>query len=211
MTGGRWAAGTAGLLLGVALVALVAPLPDPVRSVGEALARSEGVVTVVAGLLGLVAAVVIVDLDPRAGLSRLLGGTGTRRIRGRSRRPDDDQAQPEAIPGSEIETALDRLRERDGAVPVQTERQRIRRRLTEAAIDTVSEAEGISHQAAADRVAAGTWTDDPRAAAFLGDDRAPLWVRIRDWLFGPPTERRARATVAEIAALRGVNTEVEHP
>jgi len=48
----------------------------------------------------------------------------------------------------------------------------------------------------AEAVAAGEWTDDRIAAAFLGDDRAPrlpLLERLRGWLHpGRAFERRAR-------------------
>ncbi|QLH79315.1 hypothetical protein HZS55_19340 [Halosimplex rubrum] len=58
----------------------------------------------------------------------------------------------------------------------------------------------------------GEWTDDPRAAAYLGDD-VPLSVRVRvaDWASGAPYRRRVEATVAELSAVAGVEAEVGEP
>ncbi|ELZ25799.1 hypothetical protein C475_10079 [Halosimplex carlsbadense 2-9-1] len=74
------------------------------------------------------------------------------------------------------------------------------------AIDVLREA-GTDDPAAA--LATGEWTDDPRAAAYLGDD-VPLPVRIRvaDWAGGDPYRRQVEATVAELSAVAGVETEV---
>ena len=60
----------------------------------------------------------------------------------------------------------------------------IERRLREAAIDTYQRATGVSMDAAVDAVDTGVWTDDPVAAASLGDEAAvetpgTLWLRRR--------------------------------
>lgn len=68
----------------------------------------------------------------------------------------------------------------------------------------------LSEATAVERVADGTWTDDPRAAAFLGGDAAPerpVSVRVRDWLHGAAFRRQVEATVDELARL----TEGESP
>ncbi|QLH84325.1 DUF7269 family protein [Halosimplex pelagicum] len=55
----------------------------------------------------------------------------------------------------------------------------------------------------------GEWTDDPRAAAYLGDDvPLPVRVRVADWASGDPYRRQVEATVAELSAVAGVEAEV---
>ena len=51
-------------------------------------------------------------------------------------------------------------------------RERVRRRLRRAAIDTLARQDGCSRPAAAERVATGDWTDDEVAAATLAEERA---------------------------------------
>jgi len=86
-------------------------------------------------------------------------------------------------------------------------RKRVRDRLRRAAVDAVQEAEDCGPEEAGRMLATGEWTDRPRARAFLGDDvpRLPLSVRLRDWASGERFERRASATVEEIATLSGVD------
>jgi len=70
------------------------------------------------------------------------------------------------------------------------------------AVETLAAAEGCDSGAAAQRVTNGDWTDDPRAAAFLGDEsvpRVPVRLRIVDWVRGEPVARRVEATVDAIA------------
>jgi hypothetical protein len=89
--------------------------------------------------------------------------------------------------------ANDDLRERDRI----GRRWRVRSRISAAAVEVLI-AEGYEPDAARDLLAAGTWTDDPRAAAFLGDVDLPLEVRVRDWLAGDGFRRSARAAVAAV-------------
>lgn len=73
----------------------------------------------------------------------------------------------------------------------------------------VSETEW-SESTAVDRIVDGTWTDDPRAAAFLGGESAPerpVSIRVRDWLHGESFRRQVEATVDELSRL----TEGESP
>lgn len=53
-------------------------------------------------------------------------------------------------------------------------------------------------------VRTGEWTDDDRAAAFLGEVRLPLRTRVRDWASGEGTRRRAEAAASEVAELAGL-------
>jgi len=205
-----WSELASGGLLLAAVAVLVVPLGPAVQTLGWTIARQEWLLTAAAALVGL-SAVVTLGASGGLGIDRLVAGLSSHRLSHRSRRPDD--GPDVAVAGGDIEASLDRLREgANETVPVRTDRQRVRRRLTELAVATIAAREECTRAAASERVARGTWTDDPRAAAFLADDeRAPLDVRIEDWLFGPPTERRARATVAEIAARRDIETEVERP
>ncbi|MFB6154503.1 MAG: hypothetical protein ABEJ22_01320 [Haloferacaceae archaeon] len=85
-------------------------------------------------------------------------------------------------------------------------RQRsVREDLHRVAVETVTIRENCAPEEAEARVAAGTWTADPVAAAFLGDDvpAPPLRDRLlaalsRDSSF----VYRARRTVAAVAALQ---------
>lgn len=81
--------------------------------------------------------------------------------------------------------------------------ERVRERLRAAAVATVAADEGCTRDEARRRVEAGTWTDDPAAAAFLAGEYTPLrtWLRA---LAGGETgpEYRARRTVAAIVERR---------
>lgn len=99
-----------------------------------------------------------------------------------------------------------------GANPDETDdlvsrRRTARGRVRETAISVVADAERIDPETAAERVAAGSWTDDPRAAAFLGGRHlAPLRTRIRDWASGERFERWATRAVAEVEAIERAET-----
>lgn len=86
-----------------------------------------------------------------------------------------------------------------------------REHLRDTAVETMVDVEGMDRETATARVRDGTWTDDPRAAAFLGGEAAPalpVWLRIADWLRGAPAVRRIEATVEAIhrhADVEGAN------
>lgn len=85
---------------------------------------------------------------------------------------------------------------------LRSRRKTARGRIREIAVAVVAAAENCNPEAAAERIRDGTWTDDPRAAAFLGgSELAPLRIRIRDWASGERFERWATHAVAEIEAL----------
>jgi len=83
--------------------------------------------------------------------------------------------------------------------------------LRETAVETMVTVEGIDRETANARIRDGSWTDDPRAARFLGGEEAPplpVWLRIADWLRGAPSVRRIEATVEAIqrhADIEGAN------
>jgi len=75
----------------------------------------------------------------------------------------------------------------------------IRADLRQLAIDALTQ-DGVTAADAEEAVDEGTWTEDPRAAAFLGAgiDR-PLELRLRDWLQADhSTTRQVRHTLAAI-------------
>lgn len=86
----------------------------------------------------------------------------------------------------------------------------IRDDLRRVAAETIAIRESCSLEEAVERVEAGTWTDDPVAAAFLGDRLAkpPLRHRLRATLSRQPSfVYRVRRTVAAVAALQRVDGE----
>lgn len=61
---------------------------------------------------------------------------------------------------------------------------------------------GVSRDEAHERIREGTWTDDPRAAAFLGSGvRLPLRLRLHDWAYGVRYQRGLEAAVAAVERL----------
>jgi hypothetical protein len=101
--------------------------------------------------------------------------------------------------GSDFDAALDRLRAGDTDDP--EVRARVRAEVHAVATAVLESATDDVDAPASDRLADGSWTDDPRAAAFLGEDvpQPPLSVRFRDWLSAEPTfERRVRVTLAAL-------------
>lgn len=90
-----------------------------------------------------------------------------------------------------------RARSADGSV------ERVRSQVRTAAIAAVA-ADG-DREAAVDAVDAGTWTDDPVAAAFVGDDDYPLGERLRAWL--DPEAALDRRVDRAVGAVRDRLTE----
>lgn len=80
-----------------------------------------------------------------------------------------------------------------------------RRGLTRRVVAALVERRELSEDAAETAVDDGSWTDDPVAAAYLGDEtvRFPLRVRLRSWFGGEDrTELSARRTVDALERLR---------
>lgn len=80
----------------------------------------------------------------------------------------------------------------------------VRETLAETTVETLVRQAGTDRADARAAVEAGTWTDDPVAAAFLGAPTQPLSARIRHWL-DPAAERQRRVdrTVRAIERLEG--------
>ena len=150
------------------------------------------------------------------GATALIGGLLIylgRHVLGIGRSPTADRdSSPLPYPPESIRTATaeqvgtgfdDRLAaiestSRDG------ERDRIESSLRERAVELQTVYEGYDEQTASERVETGQWTDDPRAAAFLGGPAVagPGWrTELWDWLRPMPrVERRIRHTVDALEA-----------
>lgn len=176
--------------------------------------------TTLLGALGVLAAAVAVGAVVGLAPASLLGpasavdatlGTGALGLgllayalhRRRSGDEDGDElllAAAEAnggdAPGERVDAALERVAA-DGTGRASTDaRGLVRERVRLTAERAYAQGASADDPNAADAVAAGEWTDDRVAAAFLGDERAPqlpLRERLRGWLHpGRAFERRAR-------------------
>jgi uncharacterized repeat protein (TIGR01451 family) len=144
------------LVVGVLLAAVGAVLL--VTTDLAALLPANDVLVAVVGGVAALAGVVL--LRRRRGADRVAGETG-----------DPELPVPAPAPGDRFDRQLDRV-DRLGSAPVRT-RQRIRRRLHDAAVAAVRRRRRVSEGAARELVAAGEWTDDPHAAVFVGDGAPP--------------------------------------
>ncbi|WP_135362676.1 DUF7269 family protein [Halosimplex halophilum] len=122
--------------------------------------------------------------------------------------PDDADRDGEQLVGDDVDGALDALTDPE-APRNGWKRADVRNRIRGVAVDVLeAEVDGDADDAAR-LLKTGEWTDDPRAAAYLGEDVAvPVRIRVTDWASGDPHRRRVEATVAELAARAGVETEV---
>ncbi|WP_123537151.1 DUF7269 family protein [Halosimplex salinum] len=112
--------------------------------------------------------------------------------------------------GSDLDTVLERLGDPNETVRG-WKRVDVRSAVRSVAVDALVDA-GYEYDDLKTALETGAWTDDPRAATYLGDD-VPLPIRLRvvDWASGDPYRRQVRAAVAELAELTDVETEVERP
>lgn len=141
------------------------------------------------------------------GLAVLLGYRSIQRRR-RTEIRGVETADPEVVaPVDAPGAAFDRRVEAATSyrrTTIQT-RQRVQDRLAEAAITAVQRHLDCSREVATDRLEAGTWTDDPFAAAFLGGPDVPdppLLARLRHALRAESAfQRDARRTADAIADL----------
>ncbi|WP_267643659.1 DUF7269 family protein [Haloarchaeobius amylolyticus] len=91
------------------------------------------------------------------------------------------------------------------------ERLEVEKQVRAVALDVLQRSENWSREEAEAHLERGTWTDDPRAASYLGGEAAPdlpLKMQFYDWLSGEAFERHVTHTVDEIAE-RAELTEVE--
>jgi hypothetical protein len=181
-------AALAAATLALALVVLV--VPGVLSGVGAA-AAARTLLTLGALLVGALGLVSLLRLSPSDGEAAATA------VDDAASAVHADRTDPL---GHEVDEALTGYADADGF-----ERRRsaalVDRRLTEATVYVLVEREGLTEAEARSRVARGTWTDDPLAAAFLADEgevALPLSTRLREWLRGDRFPRHARAVVDEL-------------
>lgn len=103
--------------------------------------------------------------------------------------------------GADLDAAFDALSSEGGPDWSREGAARMLRSELRRGVEGALEARGHSPPAAERLVAEGAWTDDPRAAAFIGDETLPLATRIRDWATGEATRRQAEAATEALAEL----------
>ena len=137
----------------------------------------------------------------------VLVALATRSIRGvdQATPPDPERLPTAEAPGADVDRLVTGgLRAAPAAL---RRRDRLHARLREAAIRRVMRTEHCSRDAARRRLEAGTWTDDPIAAAFVASEAADR-LSARAYLaalrrFELPLQRRARRTARAIERAEG--------
>lgn len=121
--------------------------------------------------------------------------------------PDPELPIATPSPGEELESVLKQFL---GTRRISYHRTRIREGLQSAAVAVLTQYGAYSEAEAEVAVAAGTWTDDVYAAAFLGDKNTPtptLRARLRDVVRRESSvQRGVRHTIDEIASMAGVTS-----
>lgn len=116
--------------------------------------------------------------------------------------PDPEFGIETDAPGDDFDARIARLSTRRGWIGGDFDR--VENRLRTAAITVVAARYGLSKPEARERVEAGSWTEDPVAAAFLGGPtvpQPPLEVRLRMRLGTTPRfQRYVHRTADAIAA-----------
>jgi len=131
--------------------------------------------------------------------------SGRRRTRTQQFETQDPESRQELpTPGDEFDEALTARRGRHWAA----RRRQISKRLEAAAVDAITYAEDCSEATAHEALEAGTWTDDPQAAALFSSGKpqnSTVWSRLKEtFSMKPAFDRRARRAAHAIADLRGV-------
>jgi uncharacterized repeat protein (TIGR01451 family) len=89
-------------------------------------------------------------------------------------------------------------------------RARLRTELHERAVTVLMRTSGCNREAAVEQLAAGTWTDDPDAAAFFAETLTPplSWRQRIPGLPSPPLPliRRGRRAIAELVETAGLGS-----
>lgn len=111
--------------------------------------------------------------------------------------PEDDV--PEL--GAELSAALERAAAAGpGTDP--TDRELIHESIERAGTVVIARADGVDWETARRRYWQGQWARDPTVRAFCTGESPPLALRVREALAPePPLVRRARLTIAELAAV----------
>lgn len=122
--------------------------------------------------------------------------------------PESKQGPEQTVVGAEIDDVLDRI---DGRVDPYDGLEAsyaadVRRRLRKTVERTLIRRTDMGPDEARAAVEDGTWTEDRRAASFVGGDRVAdpsLGLQLRDWASGEGFDRSVDATIEEIRRLRG--------
>lgn len=198
-------AGTLLLAAGV----VVATRPDLVLAefprlvaAGERVDPGRALLALVGTLLVLVPALVAVGryrTDPATPLDRSLAPDRGVDAAG------ENASRP--VVGGGLEAAIGRATEYEttGGRGRSLARATVVERLRPAAVDAYARREGIDEEAAREAVSSGEWTDEPRAAAFLGEPSLPLTTWLYDLFTTEDPYRRSLAATVE--AIEAVQTE----
>lgn len=116
------------------------------------------------------------------------------------------QGREQLVVGSDIDDLLESI---DGRVDPYNGLEAsyaadIRRELRESAERVLVDSAGVSAATASQALADGRWTDDQRAASFLGDETVAepsLSIQLRDWASGESFDRKVEATVDAIRRI----------
>lgn len=183
-------------------------------SVARRVGLGLGVVLVVVGSVILFVPTLAPDIDPSSGtltavglVTLFLGGLAVRaRLLVTDRRaaiPVPERRYAPPVPGDGFDGRLEAFASR-GRLRGASERRVVRTRLETTAV-AVLVRNGLSEGDAHDRLARGTWTDDPHAAAFFAEARAsdvPLEDRLRAAFSSEPSgRRRARHAIDALSHI----------
>ncbi len=119
--------------------------------------------------------------------------------------PEKAHFNEQRTSGSDVDDGL-RLSENLGLESRERRSRRAtaRRHVRRATIETLC-SEGNTKLEATEQLEDGSWTEDPRAAAFLGASNTsiPLRTRISDWARGETFDRRAEQAISELRTRNG--------
>lgn len=202
-TGWLWKAvaalGLLSLLGAVAVVALPGTLVQPVQFTTETVRSLRSIALLLGAFVGIFGSYVAYHRDP--------GDDETEAATAAIELPaaNPEHGSTDDAVGAQLDRRLDRI---GGMVGVERgdhyTAYKVERTLESLAVRVVAEAVDCPEARARRHVARGTWTDDVRAASFLGGPDVPertLAMRIRDWASGSTFDRQVRATVDELAEL----------
>jgi hypothetical protein len=121
--------------------------------------------------------------------------------------PDVETVETMPTPGDDFDQEVAGLRTGPRRTLIR-KRAELQETLEATAVRVVADRENCSREAARERVAAGTWTDDLHGASFLGGDDAPsppLFDRLRIAVTGQSSHQfYIRRTADAIAGVAGV-------
>ena len=116
--------------------------------------------------------------------------------------PPEEAIRPaRAVAGGDFDATLEAARAGQDGGDATAELERVRGDLRDAAARAYAHANGVTDERARSAIRRGEWTDDQRAAAFLGPEAPslPLRVKALDWVIGADrVDARASRAVDEI-------------